>query len=275
MLVDEVGDTQSELPTMRKIALPRTSSSSAMHMFAAYGSSAMYESASLRADSSSYSALSDSAEFLRSSSPTRGRSDRRVFKSLWVPKPSARPDRLQVVRLIDWGDNPEGLIHGDFSGLHFDAQLLINELSSEDQLCRLSDLSGIPLKIVVIALLANFASDEDPRARRIWSAIFNRFRDDLQNGLRRDFIEPLEFFFRETDDRLRHLVAELAHVPDSNPGKFHRNPREVVLEIESKTKSRMHELMDEANDRLMSLVQHRIASVEKEFLLASRTFQDL
>jgi hypothetical protein len=167
------------------------------------------------------------------------------------------------------------LIHGDFSRLHPEVQRLINELSGKDQLRRLSDLSGIPLKIVAIALLANFASDEDPRAGRIWSAIFNRFREALQNGMRRDFIEPLEFFFRETDDRLRHLVAELAHVRDRNSGRFDRNPTELVLEIGSKTKSRMHELMDEANDRLMSLVQHRIASVQKEFLLVSRTFQDL
>ena len=275
VLVDEVGDTQSELSTMRKLALPKTSSKSAMRMSAVHESSAMFDAAPLRADSVSFSALSSSMEFLPSSQPTRGRSDRRAIKSSSVPTSSVWLDRLQVVRLIDWGDNPERLIHGDFSGLHPEVQRLINELSGEDQLRRLSDLSGIPLKIVAIALLANFASEEDPRAQRIWYAIFNRFCEDLQNVMRRDFIDPLGFFFRETDDRLRHLVAELAHAPDSNPGRFDRNPRDVVLEIESKTKSRMHELMDEANDRLMSLVQHRITSVEKEFLLASRTFQDL
>ena len=269
VLVDEVGDTQSELPTMRKIALPKTANATAMHMYAAHDSSAMFESASESARSISYS-----MEFLPSSSPTRGRSDHRTFSYSSVPASSGWLDRLQIVRLIDWGDNPERLTRGDFSGLNPEVQRLINELSGEDQLHRLSDLSGIPLEIVAIALLASFASDEDPRAQRIWSAIFNRFREDLQNRMRCDFIKPLEFFFREADDRLRHLVAELAHVPDSNSGRFDRNPREVVLEIESKTKSRMHELMDEANDRLMSLVQHRITSVEKEFLLASQTFKD-
>ena len=263
VLVDEVGDTQSELPTMRKIALPKTSSANAMHMFAAYGSSAMYESASLRADSSSYSALSDSAEFLRSSSPTRGRSDRRVLKSLSVPKPSARPDRLQVVRLIDWGDNPEGLIHGDFSGLHPEVRRLVKELSGEGQLRRLSEQYEMPLEIVAIALLANFASDENPRARRVWSAIFKRLREDLKNRIWHDFMEPLEAFFGEADDRLTRLVAELTHVADGNPGK-------VVREIASKTQARcqaiIHELAAEARHRLEGLVQARIAEAEQEFL---------
>ena len=270
VLVDEVGDTQSELPTMRKIALPKTSSANAMHMFAAYGSSAVYESTSLRADSSSYSALSESAEFLRSSSPTRGRSDRQVFKSLSVPKPPARPDRLQVVRLIDWGDNPEGLIHGDFSGLHPEVQRLINELSCEKQLRRLSEQYEMPQEIVAIALLANFASDENPRARRVWSAIFKRLREDLQNRIWHDFMEPLEAFFGEADDRLTRLVAELAHVADGNLGRFDSNPGKVVREIASKTQARcqaiIHELAAEATHRLEGLVQARIAEAEQEFL---------
>ena len=275
VLVDQVGDTQSELPTMRKIALPKTSSKSAMRMSAVHESSAMFDAASPRADSVSYSALSSSMEFLPSSQPARERSDRRAIKSSSVPASSVWLDRLQIVRLIDWGDNPERLTRGDSSGLHPEVQKLINDLSCEDQLRRLSDLCGMPLKIVVLALLAIFASDEDPRAGRVWSAIFNRFCEELAHGLRRDFIKPFEFFFRETDDRLCHLVAELAHVPDNNPGRFDGNPREVVLEIASQTQSKMHDLMIEANDRLEGLVQYRIVKVEREFLEASRTLKDL
>lgn len=270
VLVDEVGDTQSELPTMRKIALPKTSSATAMHMYAAHGPSAMFESASESARSVSYS-----MEFMPSSQPIHERSDRRSIESSSVPASSAWLDRLQIARLIDWGDNPEHLTRGDFSGLHPEVQKLINDLSCEDQLRRLSDLCGMPLKIVVLALLAIFASDEDPRAGRVWSAIFNRFCEELARGLRRDFIKPFEFFFRETEDRLRHLVAELAHVPDNNPGRFDGNPREVVLEIASQTQSKMHDLMIEANDRLEGLVQYRIVKVEREFLEASRTLKDL
>ena len=274
VLVDEVGDTQSELPTMRKIALPKTSSANAMHMSAAYESDSMYEPASLGADSSSYSAVSDSIEFLPSSSPKRGLSDRRTFKSLSVLKPSARSDQIQVVRLIDWGDNPERLIHGDFSGLHPEAQRLIRELSGEVQLRRLSDRYEMPLEIIALALLANFASDEDPRARRIWSAIFKRIRVVIANGMRRDFIEPLEFFFGETGDRFRRVVGELVHVTDSNPGRFDGNVRDVVMEIASKTQSRIHEFRDEARDRMEELANALTKVAEREFLEASQILKD-
>jgi hypothetical protein len=197
-----------------------------------------------------------------------------MFKSLSVPKPSARPDRLQVVRLIDWGDNPEGLIHGDFSGLHSEVRGLINELSGEGQLRRLSEQYEMPSEIVAIALLAHFASDEDPRAGRIWSAIFKRLCEDLQNGIRRDFMEPLEFFFEETKNRLSRLVAELSHVADGNLGRFHGNPGETVMDIASKTQSTIHELMDEARHKLEELVPGQIAEIEREFLQASRILRD-
>ena len=278
VLVDEVGDTQSELPTMRKIALPKTSSANAMHMSAAYGSDAMYESTSLRADSSSYSVVSASMEFLPSSSPKRGRSDRRTFKSLSVPKPSALPDRLQVVRLIDWGDNPERLVHGDFSGLHPEIQRLINELSGEEQLRRLSDQYEMPPEIVAIALLANFASDENPRAGRIWSAIFKRLSEDLSNGMKRHFLEPLELFFGETDDRLSRLFYEPARVADGNPGRFDGELGKLVMEIASKAESRFkaitRELKLEAKHRLGDLIQAQIAEAEQRFLDASELLKD-
>ena len=273
VLVDEVGDTQSELPTMRKIALPKTSSVTAMHMYAAHGSSAMFESASESAQSVSYS-----MEFLRSSSPTRGRSDRRAFSYSSVPQPSARPDRLQVVRLIDWGDNPERLIHGDFSGLHPEAQRLIKELSGDDQLRHLSDRYEMPSEIVAIALLANFASDEEPRAGRIWSVIFKRLREDLQNRIRRAFLEPLEFFLGETDDRLSRLFAELVHVADGNLGRFDGDPGKFMMEIASKAQSRCQavtrELKLEVKQRLEDLIQAQTEEAEQKFLDASQFLKD-
>lgn len=273
VLVDEVGDTQSELPTMRKIALPKTSSKSAMRMSAVHESSAMFESASESARSVSYS-----MELLPSSSPTRGRSDRRAFSYSSVPKPSARADRIQVVRLIDWGDNPERLINGDFSGLHPEVQRLINELSGEDQLRRLSDRYEMPPEIVAIALLANFASDEDPRAGRIWSAIFKRLSEDLSNGMKRDFLEPLELFFGETDDRLSRLFYEPARVADGNPGRFDGELGKLVMEIASKAESRFkaitRELKLEAKHRLGDLIQAQIAEAEQRFLDASELLKD-
>ena len=272
VLVDEVGDTQSELPTMRKIALPKTSSATAMHMYAAHDSSDMFES------TSECARISYSMEFLPSSSPTRGRSDRRAFSYSSVPKPSARPDRLQVVRLIDWGDDPERLIHGDFSGLHPEVQRLINELSGEDQLRPLSDRYEMPPEIVAIALLANFASDEDPRAGRIWSAIFKRLSEDLSNGMKRDFLEPLELFFGETDDRLSRLFYEPARVADGNPGRFDGELGKLVTEIASKAESRFkavtRELKLEAKHRLEALIQAQIAEAEQRFLDASELLKD-
>lgn len=278
VLVDEVGDTQSELPTMRKIALPKTSSRNAMRMSAVHESSAMFDSASPRADSISFSALSASMEFLPSSPPMRERSDRRAIKSASVPTSSVWLDRLQIVRLIDWGDNPERLIRGDFSGLHPEVQRLINGLSGEDQLRRLSDRYRIDPRIVAIALLAIIASDEDPRARRIWSAIFKRLSEDLSNGMKRDFLEPLELFFGETDDRLSRLFYEPARVADGNPGRFDGELGKLVTEIASKAESRFkaitRELKLEAKHRLGDLIQAQIAEAEQRFLDASELLKD-
>ena len=126
----------------------------------------------------------------------------------------------------------------------------------DDQLRRLSDRYGMPLEIVAIALLANFGSDEDRRAGRIWSAIFNRLCEDLANGMKRDFLKPLQHFFGEIDGRLSGLVGGLARSADGDPEKF-------VMQVASKAQTRclaiIHELAAEAEHRLAELVQARVA----------------
>ena len=178
---------------------------------------------------------------------------------------SAGPAPLQIVRLIDWGDNPARLMGGDFSGLHPEVQGLLNELSGADQVRRLSDRYGLPSDIVAIALLANFASDEDRRAGRIWSAIFKRLCEELANRMRRDFIKPLERFFGQIEGRLSGLVGELASSVDGNV-------EQVVMEVATKAQSRclavIHELVSEAEHRLESLVRARIAEAEQELFQA-------
>ena len=191
------------------------------------------------------------------------------FKAQQVPGVDA--DRLQVVRLIDWGDNPERLIHGDFSGLHPEVQQVINELSGEDQLRRLSDQYEMPSEIVAIALLAHFASDEDPRAGRIWSAIFKRLSENLANGMTSTSMQLLEFFFGEIDGRLNELVGELARSIDGN---VERDTIYIAKKTQSKCQDIMREHRDEARHRLEDLVKARIADAKKEFLDASRILRN-
>jgi hypothetical protein len=184
---------------------------------------------------------------------------------------SARPDTLQIVRLINWGDNPERLMGGDFSGLHPEVQRLLNELSGADQVRRLSDRYGLPSDIVAIALLANFASDEDRRAGRIWSAIFNRICDDLTNGMRRGLMKPLQPFFGEIEGRLSGLVGELA-------SSVYGDLEQLMMEVATKTQSRclaiIRELEAEAEHKLESLICARVEEAEQEFFRASQLLED-
>ena len=162
-------------------------------------------------------------------------------------------------------------MRGDISLLHPEAQGLIHKLMGDDQLRRLSDRYGMPPEIVAIALLANFASEEDRRAGRIWSAIFNRLCEDLAKKIRHDFMQPLEFFFGEIDGRLNGLVGELARSVDGNLGQ-------VVMDIATKAQERflaiIHEHANEAKHRLEDLVRARVAEAEEDFLHASRVLKD-
>ena len=271
VLVDEVGAAQSELPTMRKVALPATSSASAMRLSAAsYDDGACFDLSPPSMMSESVASLSHSMESLRSATPKRERSIRRAIRPMSSPAP-ARQDPREIVRLIDWGDDPERLMRGDISLLHPEAQGLIHKLMGDDQLRRLSDRYGMPPEIVAIALLANFASEEDRRAGRIWSAIFNRLCEDLAKKIRHDFMQPLEFFFGEIDGRLNGLVGELARSVDGNLGQ-------VVMDIATKAQERflaiIHEHANEAKHRLEDLVRARVAEAEEDFLHASRVLKD-
>jgi hypothetical protein len=163
------------------------------------------------------------------------------------------------------------LIHGDFSGLHPEVQQVINELSGEDQLRRLSDQYEMPSEIVAIALLAHFASDEDPRAGRIWSAIFKRLSENLANGMTSTSMQLLEFFFGEIDGRLNELVGELARSIDGN---VERDTIYIAKKTQSKCQDIMREHRDEARHRLEDLVKARIADAKKEFLDASRILRN-
>jgi hypothetical protein len=198
------------------------------------------------------------------------RSVRHANKSLSRASP-ARPDPLQIVRLIDWGDNPERLMGGDFSGLHPEAQRILNELSGADQVRRLSDRYGLPSDIVAIALLANFASDEDRRAGRIWSAILKSLYVELANKMRRDFMKPLELFFGQIEGRLSSLVGELA-------SSVHGDLEQAVMEVATKTRSRLlaiiRELEAEAEHRIESVIRTGVEEAEQEFLQASRMLKD-
>lgn len=270
VLVDEVGAAQAELPTMRKVALPGTPSVNSMRMSAMSASSALYDLASSRADSDIYSDLSASIDYLPSSPPIRERSIRRARKAL-AQTSSARLDPLQIARLIDWGDQPELMMRGDFSRLHHEAQRFIDGLASGSQLRSLSDRYEMPPNVVAIAILAKFASDEDRRAGRIWSAIFKRLCDDLSNRTRLELMRPLEFFFGEIDGRLRGLLSELARSVDSELGQ-------VVMEVASKAQTRClaitRELATEAENRMEDIISARLAQAEKDFLQASRAFVD-
>ena len=274
VLVDEVGAAQAELPNMRKVALPAASSASSMRLSAAsYDAGGYHDLADLSMMSESVDSLSHSMKSMHSATPKRERSIRRAIRSMSSPAP-ARQEPREIVRLIDWGDDPERLMRGDISLLHPEAQGLIHKLIGDEQLRRLSDRYGMPLEIVAIALLAIIASDEDPRAGRIWSAIFQRLRGELANKLRHEFIEPFDLFVGETRDRLRRVIDEVGHIADSNPGMFDDNPREVLMKIASMTQSRMHELMDEVRDRLKGLVRDPTAEVEREFLEASQALKE-
>jgi hypothetical protein len=270
VLIDEAGDTQSELPTMRKIALPGSTSVNSIPASAAFDLGALYDLASPSVGSGRYANLSASMDRLSSSPPTPARSVRYANKSMSRAS-SARPDTLQIVRLINWGDNPERLMGGDFSGLHPEVQRLLNELSGADQVRRLSDRYGLPSDIVAIALLANFASDEDRRAGRIWSAIFNRICDDLTNGMRRGLMKPLQPFFGEIEGRLSGLVGELA-------SSVYGDLEQLMMEVATKTQSRclaiIRELEAEAEHKLESLICARVEEAEQEFFRASQLLED-
>jgi hypothetical protein len=270
VLVDGVGTAQAELPTMRKIALPSTPSVNNMHMSAMYESRVPFELASSPADSDIFADLSASIDYLPSSPPMRERPIRSARKAL-SQAPSARLDPLQIVRLIDWGDNPELLTRGDFSRLHHEVQQFIDELTGSSQLRSLSGRYKMPPKVVAIAIMAKFASDEDQRAGRIWYAIFKRICEDLTDRARLELMKPLEFFIGETNGRLSDLVGQLAHSVDGELG-------EVVMEVASKAQTRwqaiIRELADEAENRLEGIIRARIAQAEQDFLQAINDLVD-
>jgi hypothetical protein len=163
------------------------------------------------------------------------------------------------------------LIGGDFSGLHPEVQRLLNELSGADQVRRLSDGYGLPSDIVAIALLAKFASDEDRRAGRIWSAILKRISEELANRMRCDFMKPLERFFGQIEGRLSSLVGELA-------SSVHGDLEQAVMEVATKTRSRLlaiiRELEAEAEHRIESVIRTGVEEAEQEFLQTSRMLKD-
>ena len=271
VLVDEVGAAQAELPNMRKVALPAASSASSMRLSAAsYDAGGYHDLADIDMLCESISSLSQSAEALRSTTLKRERSVRRA-KGSGARASSARHDPRQFARLIDWGDDPELLMRGDFSRLHHEAQQFIDELAGGSQLRRLSDRYEMPPEVVAIAIVAKFASDEDRRAGRIWSAIFKRLCEELANRTRLELMKPLEFFFGEIDGRLSGVISELARSVDSELGQ-------VVMEVATKTQSRclaiIRVLAAEAENRLEDLVRARVAEAEQEFLLASRALTD-
>ena len=269
VLVDEIGTAQSELPTMRKVALPATSS--AMRLSAAsYDGGAFFDLSHSSMINESVDILNQSTKSLRSGSPKRERSIRGAIRSMSSLAP-ARQGPHEIVRLIDWGDDPERLMRGDISLLHPEAQGLIHKLMGDDQLRRLSGRYRMSLEIVAIAILANFASGEDRRAGRIWSAVFNRLCGDIANEIRRDFLEPLQRFFAEIEGRLSGLVGELARSEDNNIG-------EALTEVASKTQSRCLTIIREhaagSENRLEELVQARVAEAEQEFFQASRALKE-
>ena len=269
VLVDEIGTAQSELPTMRKVALPATSS--AMRLSAAsYDGGAFFDLSHSSMINESVDILNQSTKSLRSGSPKRERSIRGAIRSMSSLAP-ARQGPHEIVRLIDWGDDPERLMRGDISLLHPEAQGLVHKLMGDDQLRRLSDRYRMPLEIVAIAILANFASGEDRRAGRIWSAVFNRLCGDIAHQIRRDFLEPLQRFFAEIEGRLSGLVGELARSNDNNIG-------EALMEVATKTQSRCLTIIREhaagSEHRLEELVQARVAEAEQEFFRASRTLNE-
>jgi hypothetical protein len=270
VLVDEAGTVQAELPTMRKIALPGTPSVNAMSMSVMSASSALYDMASTSADSDGLADLSAIIDYLPSSPPMREPTIRRARKVL-SQATSSRLDPLQIVRLIDWSDQPELLTNGDLSRLHHEAQRFIDELAGEPQLRSISDRYEMPPKVVAIAIMAKFAADQDRRAGRIWSAIFNRLCEDLANRTRLEFMKPLEFFFGEIDGRLCGLLSELACSADSELGQ-------VVMDVASKAQTRClaitRELAAEAENRLGDILRARVAEAEQEFLHASRALKD-
>jgi hypothetical protein len=270
ILVDETGDIQAELPAMRKIALPATANISAMHMPSQHAHAALYDAVSPRTESRAYRAMSAIEESLPLSPPLLKPLVLREAKSV-SSAPPGRPDPRQIVRLIDWGDSPESLMRGDIAHLRPEAQRFIDDLMHEDQLRRLADQNGMPLKIVAIAVLAIFASDEDRRAGRIWSALLNRLIENLADRTRREFQRPLQYFFGEIDARLNGLVDELGRSVDGDLGQ-------AVMEVTSKGQARcmavIHDLENESSRRLSALIEARVAEVEKEFLLAGHALKD-
>jgi hypothetical protein len=267
VLVDEAGDTQSGLPTMRKVALASNMSANAMHMSMMSAPSAMYESALPRVDSDRYGARTVTKEARSAGLFIRHSSAHHQIKRLsWAS--AAHRDTLPIIELIDWGENPERLINGDFLHLPPEAQQRIHGLAGEGQLRRLSDRYEMPSKIVAIALLAKLASDEDRRAERVWSAIFNRLCEDLTEKLRRRLMKPLESVFWEIDGRLRGLNGELARSAD---GELEQIGLEIASKAERGFLAMRNELIGEAEHRLRSLAQARVAEAEEEFLRACHT----
>ncbi|MFM7010204.1 MAG: VIT domain-containing protein [Betaproteobacteria bacterium] len=266
VLVDEVGAAQAELPTMRKIALPRTLNVNAMRTSAMSASSALCDLASPRAGSNVSADFDACMEYLPSSPPIRERSIRRERKA----SPQAVSSRLtpvQIVRLIDWGEQPELLMRGDFSCLHHVAQQFVEELAGGSQVRSLSDRYGMPPKVVAIAIVAKFASDKDRLAGRLWSSILNRLCEELADRTRLELMKPLELIFEEIDRSLRGHISELGRSVDNELGQ-------VAIDVASKAQSRCRaitrELLAETENRLGALSRARVAEFEQEFLHASR-----
>lgn len=251
VLVDEVGDAQSELPTMRKVALPSTNRANSMR---------------LSASPPDHGAFFDmAAPTMLSASFERVSSDARV--SFSPPRPGLRG----TIGLIDWGTEPERLTQGDFMHLPREARRLIQELLRDGRVGRLADRYKVPAEIVAIALLAKFASDEDRRATRVWSIIFDRICEDLQDFYtRKVLIERLDRHIAEITDRLQISFAGLAQELDGELGQ-------LVIMVATKAQERceamFHEMKGEAAQRMEEFVRARVFEAEQEFSRVCRSLQ--
>jgi hypothetical protein len=166
LLIDEAGEVQQTVPSMRKVALPspRTQARLGAQLRALYAAPDQYERA--RASARSTRACAEESDM-----PSRKL--RRWFglgSADIAPEPPDE-DLLRVSQLIDWDRAPQKLQSGDLSGLAPAAARAIRETAAKKEVVAIAGSLGLDPVICIVGLLAH-AARAHRTAARIARAIF-------------------------------------------------------------------------------------------------------
>lgn len=158
VLIDEAGEIQETLPTMRKVAL----ASELASMSLSY-SRTPHEAAALIPRA--FAERTSRAMFDLSSGPPEPFELASSLDSDWDLGIETDAD------LINWSSNPEALVRADLGALPSDTAEIIKLVARKAAVIKFAQDMSLQPELVAIAVLARMAADSNRHAKRVWRAI--------------------------------------------------------------------------------------------------------